>query len=76
MNAWVAWTPVLDIFFADINAFFAETRSDSAGHYLLCGLPNDRTSGLFASVADGRLRDVRLTLDPGPDAVVDIEITR
>jgi hypothetical protein len=74
MNAWVMWTPVPETFLADISVFFAETRSDSAGHYLLCGLPNDRTSYLLAYVADGRVTEV--TLDPGQDLVVDIEIAR
>lgn len=73
-NAWVIWTPVPETIYADINVFLAETRSDAAGHYLLCGLPNDRTSSLFAFVGDARVTEV--ILDPGPAAVVDIEIAR
>jgi Carboxypeptidase regulatory-like domain len=52
----------------------AETRSDAAGRYLLCGLPLGRTS-LFA-VKQGYSSVSVAPVEAGTDAVVDIVITR
>jgi hypothetical protein len=51
----------------------AETRTDAAGHYRVCGLPRERIS-LSAAPAYGNV--FYASLEPGPDAVLDIEIAR
>ena len=53
-----------------IDLFVAQTRSDAAGHYLLC-LPRNHITGLFAQ-QNGASSDV--DVDAGGDAVVDIEL--
>ena len=53
----------------------AETRSDAAGRYVLCGLPLGRIPGLFA-LKQGYSRVSYATVEPGSDANVDIEIER
>jgi hypothetical protein len=51
---------------------FAETRTDAAGHYLLCGLPKERIS-IGVSPAWAKFFNTRV--DPGGDAIVDIDLT-
>jgi hypothetical protein len=51
----------------------AETRTDAAGHYRLCGLPRERIT-LLAAPAYGNVFSA--SVDPGSDAIVDIEIAR
>jgi hypothetical protein len=51
----------------------AETRTDAAGHYRVCGLPRE---GITLSAVPGYGNVFYATLEPGPDAVVDIEIGR
>jgi hypothetical protein len=65
-NAWVGWEAALDF-------VVAETRSDSAGRYLLCGLPEEHIDGLFA-VKQGYHNVSYVSVDPGTDTVIDIEI--
>ncbi len=67
-GASVGWEGLLD-------AVLAETRSDAAGRYLLCGLPMGRFPGLFAQ-KQGYGAVSYITVDPGSDANVDIEIAR
>ena len=64
----MGWEALLDTVVAD-------TRSDAAGRYLLCGLPLGRIAGLFA-LKQGYSSVSYATVDAGSDAVVDIEITR
>ena len=65
-NVWVGWEAAMD-------GLVAETRTDAAGHYRLCGLPRERII-LSATVA---CCDVfSAPVDPGSDAIVDIEIAR
>jgi hypothetical protein len=52
--------------------FMAETRTDAAGHYRLCGLPPEQIT-LLAAPAYGKY--VRASVDPGSHAIVHIEIT-
>lgn len=52
---------------------FAYTRTDTSGHYLVCGLPQG-PSYLFA-VKEGYTGS-SATAAPGADAIVDIEIAR
>jgi hypothetical protein len=56
------------------GAVFANTMSDAAGRYLLCGLPEGRIDRLFASKQGYNNNNV--SVDPGTDAVVDIEIAQ
>jgi hypothetical protein len=51
----------------------AETRTDAAGHYRLCGLSRDRIT-LSAAPAYGNV--FYTSVDPGSDAIVDIEVKR
>jgi hypothetical protein len=51
----------------------ANTRSDSTGRYLLCGLPQARIDGLFAE-KQGYNNVSYVSVDPGTDTVVDIEV--
>jgi hypothetical protein len=66
-GAWVGWEALLD-------TVVAETTSDAAGRYLLCGLPRERISGLFA-YKQGYAVDY-VSVQPGGDAIVEIEVTR
>ena len=67
-GASVGWEALLD-------TVVSETRSDAAGRYLLCGLPLGRIGGVFAQKTG--YSDVSYaSVEPGSDAVVDIEITR
>jgi hypothetical protein len=65
-NVWVGWEAVID-------GSVAETRTDAAGHYRVCGLPRERFT-LFAAPAYGTVFSA--SVDPGSDAIVDIEIVR
>jgi hypothetical protein len=65
-NVWVGWEAVMD-------GLVAETRTDAAGHYRLCGLPLERIT-LSAASAYGNV--FYTSVDPGSDATVDIEIAR
>lgn len=57
------------------NGFLvAETRSDRAGRYLLCGMPEVRITPLLAGKDGYNVAD--FSADPGSHAVVDVEITR
>jgi hypothetical protein len=66
-NAWVGLDDTS-------NGFVAETRSDAAGRYLLCGMPEVRLTGLHAGKAGYNVGV--FSVDPGSHAVVDVEITR
>jgi hypothetical protein len=67
-GASVGWEGLLDV-------VLAETRSDAAGRYLLCGLPLGQFPGLFAQkLGYGAVSYV--TVDHGSDANVDIELAR
>src|SRR5262249_9564412 len=66
-NIWVGWEAFMD-------TVMAETRTDSSGHYVLCGLPREKIVGLFAAVAYGNV--VYATVDSGADAMLDFEVTR
>ena len=52
----------------------ANTRSDATGRYLLCGLPQGPISNLFVTKQGYRFS--RLSVEPGLDTSVDIEIIR
>ena len=65
-NVWVGWEAVMD-------GSVAETRTDVAGRYRLCGLPRERIT-LFAAPAYGVV--FYAAVDPGSDATVDIELAR
>ena len=65
-NVWVGWEAAMD-------GLVAETRTDAAGHYRICGLPRERIT-LSAAPAYGNV--FYAAVDPGSDAIVDIEITR
>ena len=67
-GASVGWEGLFDI-------VVAETRSDAAGRYLLCGLPLGRIHGLFA-LKQGYSSVSSAPVEPGSDANVDIEIQR
>jgi hypothetical protein len=66
-NVWVGWEAT------GSGDFMAETRTDAAGHYRLCGLPRERIT-LSAAPAYGSV--FYGSVDPGSDAIVDIEIAR
>ena len=66
-NVWVGWEA------AGLDDLMAETRTDTAGHYRLCGLPRERIT-LSAAPAYGN--GFSASVDPGSDAIVDIEIAR
>jgi len=68
-NVLVGWTPPAASGLDDF--FMAETRTDTAGHYRLCGLPRERIT-LYAAPAYGN--GFPASVDPGSDAIVDIEI--
>ena len=65
-NVWVGWEAAMD-------GLVAETRTDAAGHYRVCGLPRERIT-LSAASAYGNVFSA--SVDPGSDAIVDIEIAR
>jgi len=56
-----------------MDGLVAETRTDEAGHYRVCGLPQERIT-LSAAPAYGNV--FHASVDPGSDAMVDIELTR
>jgi len=66
-GASVVWEALFDV-------VVAETRSDAAGRYLLCGLPLERIPGLFVHQGFGRTSYV--SVEAGGDANVDIEVQR
>ena len=66
-NVWVGWEASV------MDGVVAETRTDAAGHYRVCGLPRERIT-LSAAPAYGNVFSV--SVDPGSDAIVDIEIAR
>jgi hypothetical protein len=59
------------LYYADAVAF---TRSDTAGHYLLCSLPERRISAIVTTREGFNPQNV--SVDPGTDATVDIELRR
>jgi hypothetical protein len=65
-NVWVGWEAAMD-------GLVAETRTDAAGHYRLCGLPRERIN-LSAAPAYGNVFSA--WVEAGSDATVDIEIAR
>ena len=56
------------------DAAFAETRTDAAGHYRLCGLPKEEQISLVAVPA--YLSLFYASAGPGSDAILDIEVKR
>jgi hypothetical protein len=66
-NVWVGWEASV------MDGTVAETRTDAAGHYRVCGLPREQIT-LFAAPAYGNV--VYASVDAGSDAIVDIEIAR
>jgi hypothetical protein len=66
-NVWVGWEA------SGSGDLMSETRSDAAGHYRICGLPRERIT-LSAAPAYGHV--FYASVDPGSDAIVDIEIAR
>ena len=64
-NVWVGWEASV------MDGTVAETRTDAAGHYRVCGLPFERIT-LLAALAYGNVSSV--SVEPGSDAIVDIEI--
>jgi hypothetical protein len=66
-NVWVGWEASV------MDGLVAETRTDAAGHYSLCGLSRERIT-LSAAPAYGKV--FYASVDPGSDAIVDIEIAR
>lgn len=66
-NVWVGWEAAV------MDGLVAETRTDAAGHYRICGLPRERIT-LSAAPAYGQV--FYASVDPGSDTIVDIEITR
>ena len=66
-NVWVGWEASV------MDGLVAETRTDAAGHYRVCGLPRERIT-LVAAPAYGNV--FHASVEPGSDAIVDIEIAR
>ena len=66
-NVWVGWEASV------MDGVVAETRTDAAGHYRLCGLPRERIT-LSAAPAYGNV--FYASVDRGSDAIVDIEVAR
>ena len=66
-NVWVGWEASV------MDGSVAETRTDPAGHYRVCGLPRERII-LYATAACCNVFSA--SVEPGSDAIVDIEITR
>ena len=52
------------------------TRTDSAGRYLLCGLPAGHIDGLEAAKQGYQNQVNNVSVNPGTDAVVDIEMIK
>ena len=70
-NVLVGWTAPAA---AGLDDFFmAETRTDAAGHYRVCGLPRER---ITLSAIPAFRQVFYASVDPGSDAIVDIEIAR
>ena len=69
-NVWVGWAAVSGL----DDHFMAETITDAAGRYRVCGLPRERIT-LSAFPANAR-NGFYTSVDPGSDAIVDIEIAR
>jgi hypothetical protein len=65
-NVWVGWEAAMD-------GLVAETRTDAAGHYRVCGLPRER---IILSATAACCIVFSASVDPGSDAIVDIEIAR
>jgi hypothetical protein len=65
-GAWVGWEPVHENPAAD-------TLADAQGRYALCGLPTGHIDGLVA-IAPTENRFTYVSVQPGMDATVDIEI--
>ena len=63
-NVWVGWEGFLD-------TVVAETRTDDAGRFRLCGLPRERIT-LFAAIAYGNVAEA--AVESGSDAVVEIDV--
>jgi hypothetical protein len=66
-DVWVGWEAT------GSGDLMAETRTDPAGQYRLCGLPQERIT-LSAAPAYGNV--FYAPVDLGSDAIVDIEIAR
>ena len=66
-NVWVGWEAAV------MDGTVAETITDPAGHFRLCGLPRERIT-LFAVPVGGTAASA--SVDAGSDAMVDIEIAR
>jgi hypothetical protein len=66
-NVWVGWEA------SGSGDLMAETRTDAAGHYRICGLPRERIT-LSAAPAYGKV--FYASVDPGSDAIVNVEIER
>jgi hypothetical protein len=66
-NVWVGWEAT------GSGDLMAETRTDAAGQYRLCGLPRERIT-LSAAPAYGDV--FYASVGPGSDAIVDIEMAR
>lgn len=64
-NAWVGWEAAV------MDGTVAETITDPAGRFRLCGLPRERIT-LFAVQIGGT--GASASVDAGADAIVDIEI--
>jgi hypothetical protein len=58
---------------AFMDVVFAYTTSDSAGRYLLCGLPDGRINGIYAD-RQGSYNPSYMSVDQGGDTVADVEI--
>jgi len=69
-NVWVGWAALGSVGLDDL---MAETRTDATGHYRLCGLSRERIT-LSAAPAYGNV--FYASVEPGSDAVVDIEMAR
>ena len=65
-NVWIGWESAMD-------GLVAETRTDAAGHYRVCGLPRER---IILSATAACCNVFSASVDPGSDAIVDIEIAR
>jgi hypothetical protein len=66
-NVWVGWEASV------MDGVVAETRSDAAGSYRICGLPRERIT-LIAAPAYGNV--FYASVDSGSDAIANIEIAR
>jgi hypothetical protein len=57
-----------------LDSVVADTWSDAAGRYVLCGMPTRQIQGLFGTTGFGSVSYV--SVDAGSDAVDDIEMRR